>query len=108
MPKTGVQEYGRGNRRPLSQCKDMAMRFLLGLTTETQALEVQLGRKAKECCEIQRELCRAKKLIASLARGRNAWLRIVRLSRVFSALDSIMTEHYGPMRTWETRASSIN
>jgi hypothetical protein len=53
--------------KPLSQCKDVALPFLLGLTTETQALKEQLGKREKELSEIQRQLSKAKQLIANLA-----------------------------------------
>ncbi len=43
------------------------MPFLLGLTTESQALKKQLGKWDKELSEIQRQLSKAKQLIANLA-----------------------------------------
>jgi hypothetical protein len=52
---------------PLSQCKEKTMPFLLGLTTETQIVKDQLGRKETECSEIERQLTKAKQLIAAFA-----------------------------------------
>ena len=57
---------GATGETPLSQCKEKAMPFLVGLAAESQALKDQLSKREKELSAIQRQLSQAQQLRVQL------------------------------------------